>query len=843
MTGLPAGPTQGGRRVRGRPPAGDLQPVLESASSRRPRSGRAVTLLLAGALAACPPPPPGEAGCDAGCVDAGPPGCGPGTFATAPGQCQPVGWTTCDGGFAADPTGWTCRATVERCAPGSAAFPNEGCAPLGWAQCPSGFVRTTTGTSCAPVLPERPCTGATRAALGQASCVPVGDCGAPFPPPAATLFVDADGGLDATHFRTIGAALVAAPAGATIAVFDGAYAEALRPTRPVTLLGRCPSRVTLQGDPALELVRTRDVEVEGLTIQDSILAARLELGAALTLRHVVLERNLRSGIQALDRGTQVTLDDVVVRGTGPDPATGTFGQGLALGAGAQLTASDVELRGNGETAVFVNQAGTSATLTRVLIADTRPRASTGRLGWGVAVQAGASLTATELVVQDSLGVGILVAQTGSSATLTDTLVRRVGPSTDAVGGPFGFGASAQLGTITWSGGGVEDVVGGLVDVQGAGGRATLRDLTARGVRTGGGAPRFGLEARNGAQLTVERVRLEDTVSSGVLSVDRAEVRLDHLSVQGAVGVGVRAQGGRIVGAAVEVRGHTEAGVLSSVSGRVELSRCVLADAAPSAADAGAGFGANASENGGLLLEECLLANNITAGLYARDQGSSVTVTRTDIRETQLDGTGAAGQGVVVEHGARISLEDVALSQNHTAGLQASDPNSELSLSRVTVVGTRPLGTGSRGRGANVAFGALLRATSSAFVDNQQVGLFALQSRIEATDTLVLGTRADPDGRYGNGLEALTDAVITFVRGVVDSSAGIGAVFAEGAGVIDGARLSRNPIALHAQDGSELVEQATVPTPLGPRQVIVTPTTRFEANQSKTSAETVTVPPP
>jgi hypothetical protein len=41
----------------------------------------------------------------------------------------------------------------------------------------------------------------------------------------------------------------------------------------------------------------------------------------------------------------------------------------------------------------------------------------------------------------------------------------------------------------------------------------------------------------------------------------------------------------------------------------------------------------------------------------------------------------------------------------------------------------------------------------------------------------------------------------------------------------------------------IIETATVPAMLGTQQVVITPTTTFENNQSKTSADAVTVPAP
>lgn len=790
-------------------------------------------------LLACPSQP-SPSSCDANCVvDAGSSGCAPGTFKNAQGQCQRVGFSACDGGFVTDATGWTCRANVAACDAGSWAFPGEACTPLGWVQCPAGF--RATGSTCEPILPSTPCTGATRAALGQSTCVPIGDCNAAFPPANATHFVDPAGPIDATHFRTIVAALAAAPDDAVIAISPGAYQQTLTPTKPVKLIGQCADRVTLIGNPAIDLQRTR-VEVEGVTIRDSILGARVEQGGSLTLRHVVLDENQRSGLQAIDRGTRVVLQDVVVRGTGPDPATSTFGQGVAAGNGASVSLDGVELTRNGETALFLNNPATTATVTDVVISETKPRASNGRLGWGIAAQSGASFTATRLVVQDSRGVGILVAQGGSTATLTDTLVRRVAVSTDTMGAPFGFGVSAQAATVTWNGGGVEDVVGGLVDVQGATGSITMRDVSASGVRSGA-APRFGFEARTSSKLSVTRSVLRDAASAGVVSFDRSVVTLDHFAVSAVTGIGLRAQGGDVTGSFVDVHGHTEAGALASQGAAVTLSSCVLGGATPSGADGGLGVGASASERGLLELSGCLLAENVTAGLYVRDVGSQAVVTNTEVRGTRLDGAGEFGQGVIVEHGASVSLEDVSLLQNHTAGLQVHMTSSTLTANRVSVLNTLPLASGTRGRGANAAFGGALSVTNSAFVDNQQVGLFAHESRIDATDCLVKGTRADPDGRYGNGFEALTQATVRFVRGAVETSAGIAAVFGGGSGVIDGVRLAGNAIALHAQDGSSIIETATVPAMLGTQQVIVTPTTTFENNQSKTSADEVTVPAP
>jgi hypothetical protein len=94
-------------------------------------------------------------------------------------------------------------------------------------------------------------------AIGQATCQPVSDCGTgtygKIPLTSSTVFVDqtstgsgADGSAK-KPYPTIGQAIKAAPAGAQIAVAAGKYVESLSLAKKVTLQGRCPQLVVLQG--------------------------------------------------------------------------------------------------------------------------------------------------------------------------------------------------------------------------------------------------------------------------------------------------------------------------------------------------------------------------------------------------------------------------------------------------------------------------------------------------------------------------------------------------------------------------------------------------------------------
>lgn len=796
------------------------------------RAGPFLALCLP--LFACPGPTgPSDAGVrDAGPVDAG---CAPGTLRDAAGQCITAG-ARCGNGFTTDDSGFGCLATLERCEAGAMAFPGQACTPVGWRQCPEGFARTDDGWSCEPVLPAAACTGANRAALGSTTCVPVGDCAAAFPPADATLFVDAAlPQEDATHFKSLTAALTAAPAGATIAVAAGSYSESLTVTRAVSLVGRCAAQVQLTGSPAIFVDGASGVTLSGLTLHDSVLALRVEHAAQVTLRDAVLDHNERSAVQVLDEGTEVLLERVVVRDTQPDATTATFGQGVAASYGAGLTLRDVQLTGNREAALFLDRANTHATLLRVLIASTAARASTGTLGWGLGAQRGASFTAREVVIDDSTTGGLVLSGAPSTATLTDVVVRRTHQGIDNAGNATALGVSLTAGaTATWTGGESSEGPGILVQLSGAGTSLTVADVTLRH-GTDSALATAGFSAEDGAALSLSDVAVLGSAGDAARELG-ARLTVSRLYVRDTAGGGVAAQGGRAEVTGLQVDGHADLGARVLEHGTLTLSGCDVARGTSSRAE---GLGA---QTGVLLAENFLVRDAVAAGVYAREAGTSMVLANGRVEGTRLDDAGEFGQGVIVEAGASVSLTDVSLEGNHSAGLQSADLHSVLDVERVLVRGTLPNATGTRGRGANANFDGALSSRGGVFLDNQQVGVFAFQSVVTLTDTFVVGVKPDPDGAYGNGVEALTDGSIVMTGGGVAGCAGIAAVFAEGAGVLDGVRVASNEVGLHAQDGSNVEERDDVPSPLGARQVVVTSRTAFEDNVAKLSSTTVPVPP-
>src|SRR5262249_12282480 len=142
---------------------------------------------------------------------------------------------------------------------------------IGWTgACPTGFKAAASGWGCTAVVPPAACTRASMAVLGETSCVPIGDCARPFPPPNTSIVVDPRAKPDATHARTIAAALESAAPGATVAIATGTYDESLVLRRDVTIVGRCARDVVIrspaQGTGAGVDVMNAVVGISGVTL-------------------------------------------------------------------------------------------------------------------------------------------------------------------------------------------------------------------------------------------------------------------------------------------------------------------------------------------------------------------------------------------------------------------------------------------------------------------------------------------------------------------------------------------------------------------------------------------------
>ncbi len=365
--------------------------------------------------------------------------------ATGDPAAPPPDAVTCAEGWSAD-AGGQCAPDLPSgpCAPGT--MPTVGktaCASVGTTACHPGFAPHASGWGCAAVAPSAACSGATREALGQTACAPVGDCAAPFPPAGATHFVDAAygaGELDATHFRTISAALSAAPVGAVIAVHDGTYAESLTISRGVRVVGRCAAKVTLSGNgrsPGVAVL-ARGVGVSGLTLSGHATAVGVRAADA-EIADVVIEGGLAPAIDVDGRGASATVRGSVVRGVAP--RTNGISAGLFAGAGAKVTLTSSTISGAPYAGVLGVDAGTQVEVEGSVVRDGTPD-DQQMGGAGVYLFDGAAATVTRSWLHHNRRAAVM-AFAKSRATVKDSLLDDTQPparaaSTEA----FGHGLAA-----------------------------------------------------------------------------------------------------------------------------------------------------------------------------------------------------------------------------------------------------------------------------------------------------------------------------------------------------------------------------------------------------------------
>ena len=310
------------------------------------------------------------------------------------------------------------------------------------------------------------------------------------------MFVDDSytaGQLDAAHFRSVIAAVAAAPANAVVAVEEGVYPESLNLLRPVRIVGRCAEKVRLTSITgqytAVGVHGVRGVEVSGVTIDKHLYAVAVFGGGSVTVKDSVLEDNVSLGLYASDASSLVRLERSVVRATRSEAGNGGWGLLVDLGARAELV--DTVLEANTESGAVVRNAASTLSLQGVLIAKTRPNAK-GASGVAVLVNRGGRLEAQRSAFAGNAETALIVAGEDaaglpSSADLTGVVIRDTLANAANGAGPgeapqyLGRGISVQQnGRLTARGCTLAANHELGLAVSGPGTQAQLRDCTVSG---------------------------------------------------------------------------------------------------------------------------------------------------------------------------------------------------------------------------------------------------------------------------------------------------------------------------------------------------------------------------
>ncbi len=617
-----------------------------------------------------------------------------GAPATPPG---PAATDTCDAGEVL--TDGVCEPLLpaSACAPGTrAALGSATCVPVGTTSCSPGFTPHASGWGCMPVMPAAACTGATREALGSTTCAPVGDCSAAFPPATATLFVDAslaDAQVDATHFKSLGAAVKAAAFKTTIAVAPGTYAESLDVISGVNVIGRCAEKVILDAPAGVPAVTVGgDLVLSGITVRGGASGIDVEQASHVTLNDVVLDGNTSTGISATN-GATVDVARSVIRGTRPASASDTT-NGVFVDVDGKVTLTDSVIAGAADAGVGATGNGV-ITLKHSIIRDVVKR-SDGVGGSGARVFEGATIALEDSAVVDAIGLALIVGKTKGAMTLLRSTVAGTKP-----------------------------------------------DL------------RFNTSTATGASVTMTGTL--DATSSTFADNALQGLAVDH------------------------------------VGSRATLDGCVIVGTI-GGGDFGVGMSASAVNGAVLQAKSTAFVGSVGTALLALHAGSRVDLDGSLVTNAAVTvaspmiGAGRGGNAVVAIDAAESSIRTSTIQGSHEVALAA-----------------------------------------------QQTATMLVE------DTLVTDTAPNAGNRFGHGLLARQNAVVTVRRSVIEKSAGIGVAFSGATGSIDGKVVRGNAVGIHVQDGSMLANGAMLPDTIDPLQVFVTDATRFDANTTRVGSGIVPLP--
>jgi hypothetical protein len=174
-------------------------------------------------------------------------------------------------------------------------------------------------------------------------------------------------------------------------------------------------------------------------------ALNLQRGATLEGTRVLLLRSKDAAAFASE--STLGLTDVTIRDVASE-LDGRFGRGIALQLGSGATLERVSVESVLDTGLYASAAGTTASLTDVAIRGVAPRPD-GSYGRGVDLEGGPVVTGMRVLVEDGHDVGLYVNGAGTSATLTDATIRRIAErgcaTTTCADAPAGMGIGAYAG--------------------------------------------------------------------------------------------------------------------------------------------------------------------------------------------------------------------------------------------------------------------------------------------------------------------------------------------------------------------------------------------------------------
>ena len=434
--------------------------------------------------------------------------------------------------------------------------------------------------------------------------------------------------------------------------------------------------------------------------------------------------NAAVGVLAYESSTTVTLRETTIQDTLP-MENGEAGYGVYVYEAADLELEACELSGNAAAGIIACETDTTVMLRETTIQDTQPGES-GDGGYGIEVYGGANLEAEACEVSANTRVGVLVSESGTTVALRETAIQGTLPSGNGEGG-FGIDVHGGANLVAESCELVGNTLIGLV-VARAGTEATLREVVIQDTRADdNGEHGYGVEVYDGASLDAESCEVVANTSIGIAAFDPGTtVTLQDTTIRdtqpnetGSAGCGIKVSGGASLSAeSCALAQNTEVGVLAiDADTSVSLYDVLIQDTQPG--KEATGFGIDVYAGAQLEAEACELAGNASTGIIASDEGTALQLRETTIRDTQ-PATDADGYGIRLLGGASLYAESCEVKENTRVGLYAHDDGTSVTLLDTTILDSQSTEKGKFGRGIEVSDGASLEAQACELSNNRSV---------------------------------------------------------------------------------------------------------------------------
>ncbi len=617
---------------------------------------------------------------------------------------------------------------------------------------------------------------------GDAQCHEVAPCGVgdygTIPVDEKTQYVNAaypwndSNGTESQPWKHIQQGIDHAQEGATVAVAAGTYLEdPWIHEGAVKVWGRCPALVEVVGtgkvNRTFSITTSKAVEVHSLAITGPARGILVDGSSELIVDRVWIHNTGSTGIQAQSPlvsppiisvssslieattkagvsllGARATIEATVIRDT-QSGGEETGGMGIVLNSRPEgrgtlaLRASLLEQN----RAVGVAAYGADATIEATVVRKTQPRGD-GLFGTGIQAAGRDTYGRARLLlrtsfIDDNHEAGVAVF--GSDATIETTVVRKTQPVGD-----------------WWSGAGVQ-----------------IRDSDIT------------LERAN---VTLRASLLEDNHSIGVFvagsdaTIEASIVRDTQPLGDGTNGHGfivqegafTRQRGTLTLRASLVERNHHVGVAVFGADATIEAT--IVRDTQPLSSE-NSGMGIVVFDNEGsharsrVTLRSSVVENNRYVGVFV--VGSDVTIEATIVRDTQLNGDGQYGRGIVLQeriYGERealphdgpykrqrgaLTLRTSLVENNHDVGVFVY--GSDATIEATIVRGTQPEGDGHSGDGIVIQPGtieeehSMLMLRTSLVENNHDIGVFVDGSDATIEATIVRDTQPEIDGGYGVGI--------------------------------------------------------------------------------------------